>query len=90
MAERKRRTPADKHRIKKILIEKQDRRCPICDLEIELDVKGKRIFEHEPSGQILCQQCWSLVTHMDRKRGVILDRAIKLETDYPGCTTRGV
>jgi hypothetical protein len=82
----KRRTTAEKRQIRKRLIEKQDRRCPICDLEIELDVKGKRVFVHEPADQILCQKCWSLVTHMDRKRGVILDRAIELVADYPGCT----
>ena len=85
-AKARRQAKARKRQIRKDLIEQQDRRCPVCDLEVELDKKGRRIYLHQPSGLVLCSRCWCLVLHMDVKRGPTLDRAIKLVADYPGCS----
>ena len=91
-AERKARTEARrqakamKRQMRKDLIEKQDRRCPVCDLEVELDKKGVRTYLHQQSGLVLCSRCWCLVLHIDCKRGPTLGRAIKLVADYPGCS----
>lgn len=84
-AEARRQATARRRQIRKDLIDKQDKRCPICDLEIELDKKNVKTFFHRQSKQVLCHPCWWLVLHMDRKRGPRLDRAIKLVADYPGC-----
>ena len=87
-AEAKRQKKAERRQIRKDLINKQDRRCPVCDAEIELDRKGVRVFLHRQSRLVLCHPCWWLVLHMDRKRGPTLDRAVKLVADYPGCARR--
>lgn len=87
-AEEKRQIKARRRQIRKDLIDKQDRRCPVCDLEIELDKKGACVYLHQQSGLILCHGCWWLVLHMDRKRGRVLDQAVKLVADYPGCAKR--
>lgn len=53
----------------------QNRRCPVCDIEVEY---GKALYEDKPSGLILDQGCWILVHHMRKKRGLVLDNAVKL------------
>ena len=55
-AKARRQAKARKRQIRKDLIEQQDRRCPVCDLEVELDKKGRRIYLHQPSGLVLCSR----------------------------------
>jgi len=55
--------------------EVQDRRCPVCDVEIEW---GASPFEHKPSGLLLCRKCYFLVRRIRWYVGPVLDRAIRL------------
>ena len=69
------------------LYDNQDRRCPICDIEIEKDTR-RRFFKE--SGLVVDLKCLSLLTYMYKFKGPILDRAIELVqtnklSGYVGC-----
>ena len=68
-------------RVTKKLYEEQDRRCPICDLEMpHKDEHGRTVckFEDKPTGMILDASCYFMVNYIRRHAGPRLDRAIRL------------
>jgi len=65
----------------KILYEQQDRRCPVCDLEMahkDENDNTVRKYEDKPTGVILCASCRFMVNYVRRHAGPRLDRAIRL------------
>ena len=71
MSPRKQRTDREKHQFFVV----QDRRCPVCDIEIEY---GSAYYEDKPTKLMLCHKCWLLVHHMRKKQGLMLDNAYRL------------
>lgn len=60
--------------VRKQFYDTQDRRCPVCEIEIEY---GAGLYEDKPSGKVLCRGCWLLVHHM-RKKKLIVNNAVEL------------
>ena len=69
--------------LRRKMISEQDRRCPVCDLQIDVKKRGG-IKLDEPSQKVLCPGCYLFICQLRHKLGPIFDRAIKLITDHPG------
>lgn len=71
----RRRSKEETARLRKILYDIQGRCCPVCETEVEY---GTIIYEHKPSGLVVCQKCNNLLSYMRVKAGLVLNNAIKL------------
>ena len=65
----------------KTLIEQQDRRCPVCDIERPHKNKNGHLvrkYEDKLTGLILCASCAFMVNYIRRHAGPRLNRAVRL------------
>lgn len=87
------RTEAETMRIIKILNDKQDRRCPVCDTEMSFrNAKGHinpkfEVKDDDGVGLeiVVCNRCNALVKHLRRMPRPTVDRALRLIDKYKLC-----
>ncbi len=68
--------------VRRQFFDAQDRRCPVCDMEIEY---GSRWLWDKVSELVLCGKCFHLCDSLRWYAGPTLDRAIKLVMDGDDC-----